>query len=74
MMSTPTMSTRPSRFLGTSEVALGHDAVRAAAAKCRCRPGGPGSAGRPGSVRGSTRTLGTGAIDAEAPRYGRAVP
>lgn len=74
MMRTPTMSTRPSRFLGASEVASGHDAVRAAAAKFGCRPDGPGSAGRPGSVRGSTRTVGTGAINVEAPLYGRAVP
>jgi hypothetical protein len=73
-MSSPTMSLCPSRFLGTSEVALGHDAVRAAAAKSTYRPDGPGSTGRPGSVRGSTRTLGIGAIDVEAPLYGRAVP
>ena len=70
-MSTPTMSTRPSRFLGTNKVALGQDAV-GAAAKSRCCPDGLDSAGRPGSVRGSTRTLRTGAID--APLYGRTVP
>ena len=74
MMSTPTVATRPSRFFGTGDMASENHAVRAAAAKRRCRPDGPGSAGRPGSVRGSTPTLGTGAIAGEASPYGRAVP